>query len=217
MRPALLLALVPSLAAGAPVDYSLVPSETEIVALTHPAGMLGGMAHPHVIAARDPSGTLVYDPDAPETSRVEIRLPAAALETDDPGLRRKYGLEKTLCEGDRRRVAGAMRSPSQLDVERYPGISFVSRSVRRLEDGRLEVSGRLSIHGVEAPLTLAVRVTVEGGVLRGQGTARIGQRAFGIEPYSAGLGTIRNADGVELRVSLVGRAAAPGGAATEAP
>jgi polyisoprenoid-binding protein YceI len=219
MRVCLLLAFIPFLALASPVTYSLDPGETELVALTHPAGLLGGMAHTHVIAARNPTGSIVYDADAPERSRVEVRLSAAALDNDDPALRRKYGLEGTLGEEDRRKVGDTMRSASQLDVGRHPDISFVSRSVKRLEGGRLEVSGQLGIHGVEAAVTVPVTVTVEGGVLRGQGTAHLDHHMFGMRPYSAGMGTIRNANGIELRVSLVGRArSAPAGtAATASP
>jgi polyisoprenoid-binding protein YceI len=212
MRLALLVALVPGLALAAPVTYSLDPSQTEIVALTHPAGLLGGMAHAHLIAAQEPSGAIEYDADAPERSRVEVRIAAASLENDDPALRKKYGLDGTVSDGDRRKIAETMRSSSQLDVERHHDISFISRSVKRLDDGRLEVSGQLGIHGVEVGVTLPVRVAVEGGVLRGQGTLRIGHHTFGMRPYSAALGTIRNADGIELRLLLVGRAReAPGG------
>jgi polyisoprenoid-binding protein YceI len=214
---AVMMVIAPSLALATPVTYRLDPGESEIVALTKPAGLLGGAAHPHVIAARDPAGTIVYDPDAPEHSTVEVRLAAGALENDDPALRQKYGLEGAIGEGDRRKIAENMRSRSQLDVEHHPDVTFTSRSVRPLEDGRLEVSGRLAIHGVEADVTLPVRVTVEGGVLRGEGTTRIGHRTFGIKPYSAGLGTIRNADGIELHVLLVGRAATDGTAAGTGP
>lgn len=215
MRLAPLLAFAPCLALASPVTYSLDPAETELVALTRPAGVFGGMAHPHVIAARDPSGSIVYDAEAPERSSVEIRLAASSLENDDPALRKRYGLEGTLGAGDRRKIAETMRSRSQLDVERHPDISFTSREVKKLEDGRLQISGQLSIHGVEVGVTLPVRVTVENGTVRGEGTTRIGHRMFGMQPYSAGLGTIRNADGIELHVTLVGRvrSAAAGGTA----
>ncbi len=206
MRPVLLLAFVPCLAAASPVTYSLDPGQTELVAITRPAGLFGGMAHSHVIAARDPSGTVVYDAEAPERSRVEVHASAAGLQNDDPALRKKYRLEGTIGEDDRRKIAAAMRDRSQLDVEHHPDITFTSRSVKRLEDGRLEVSGQLGIHGVEAAVTLPVRVTVEGGVLRGQGTMRIDHHMFGMKPYSAGMGTIRNANGIELHLTLVGRA-----------
>ncbi len=216
MRLALLFALLPGLAAASPVTYSLDPGETELVAITHPAGLFGGAAHSHVIAARDPSGTVVYDADAPERSRVEVRVSAAALQNDDPALRRKYHLEKTIGEDDRRKIAEAMRDRSQLDVAHHPDITFTSRSVKRLEDGRLEVSGQLGIHGVEAAVTVPVRVTVEGGVLRGEGTTHIDHHMFGMKPYSAAMGTIRNANGIELHLTLVGRARAAGRTAAQA-
>ena len=158
----------------------------------------------------------MYDADAPERSRVEVRVSAASLENDDPALRRKYGLEGAIGDGDSGAIAEAMRSRSQLDVEQHPDITFTSRSVKRLDAGRLEVSGELEIHGARAAVTLPVQVTVEGGVLRGEGTTRISHRLFGMKPYSAGMGTIRNADGIELRLLLVGRAAAAGGAAAQA-
>jgi len=215
MRPVLLLAAaVPCLARASPVTYSLEPGQTELVAITHPAGFLGGMAHSHLIAARDPAGTVVYDADAPERSRVEVRLSSAKLDDDDPALRKKYGLEGTLDEGDRRKVGETMRSGSQLDVAKHPDITFVSRSVRAKGDGSLEVSGVLAIHGVEAPVTLPVKVSTEGEVLRGEGQVHITHRMFGIHPYSTGMGAVRNADGIELRVTLVGRAGKAGGTAS---
>jgi polyisoprenoid-binding protein YceI len=218
MRPALLfLALLPGLALAEPVTYTLDADRTEIVALTHPAGLFGGMAHPHVIAAGAPSGTIVYDADAPERSRVEIRLSSAALENDDPALRKKYRLEGEISEGDRRKIAENMRARPQLDVARYPDITFTSQSVKRLDDGRLEVSGQLAIHGVEAAITVPVEVTVENGELHGEGTARIGHTMFGIKPYSAAMGTVRNADRIDLHLSVVARAPPAGTASGAGP
>lgn len=216
MRLALLLALLPCLAAASPVTYSLDPAETELIAVTRPAGLLGGVAHSHVIAAREPSGSVVYDADAPERSRVEVRTSAASLQNDDPALRKKYGLEETIGEGDRRKIAETMRSRSQLDVEHHADVTFTSRSVKRLDDGRLEVSGQLGIHGVEAAITVPVQVTVEGGVLRGQGTTRITHRMFGMKPFSTGMGSVRNAEGIELHLTLVGRPRASGKPAPQA-
>ncbi len=216
MRLVLLVALVPALAAASPVTYSLDPKETELVAITHPAGLFGGMAHSHVIAAQDPSGSVVYDPDAPERSRVEVRVSASGLQNDDPALRKKYRLEGSIGEDDRRKIAETMRGRSQLDVAHHPDISFTSRSVKRLDDGRLEVSGQLGIHGVEAAITVPVRVSVEGGVLRGEGTTRISHHMFGMKPFSTGMGTIRNAEGIDLHLTLVGRALAAGKTAAQA-
>jgi polyisoprenoid-binding protein YceI len=186
--------------------YLVDAEATELVAITRPAGLLRGVSHPHAVIARRASGEILYDADAPERSAVEVRAPAGALENDDPDLRRKQGLEGTLDAGDRRKVAEALRSPGQLDVGRHPVIAFASRSVRRLDGDRLEVRGLLTIRGVGAEIALPVRVAVEDGVLRCQGTVEITHAMFGMRPYAAALGTIRNAEEIVLRVALVARA-----------
>jgi len=216
MKAAILAALVPALALAAPVTYPLDPEATELVAITRPAGLLRGAAHPHVIAARKVEGEIVYDAEAPDTSSVRVRFPAEALENDDPELRRKYGLGGTLDDGDRKKVAGAMRAEDQLDTGRYPTIAFESRSVRWLGGDRFEVKGRLGIRAVAAEIALPVRVTVKDGVLRGDGTVTVTHAMFHFEPFSTALGTIRNAEEILLRVTLVGRARAEPPAAAPA-
>jgi polyisoprenoid-binding protein YceI len=199
----------PSLALASPVTFSLDPEQTELVALLHPAGFLGGAAHPHVIAAKDVTGEVVYDADDPARSSVRVELPAASLSNDEPELRRKYELPGTLGEGDRRKVAETMRSRDQLDAQDHPTIAFASRSVAPLPGGQLQLVGLLGIRGVEARVELPVKVSVEDGVLRGEGTLRITHGMFGFKPYSTGAGTIRNADEIVLRITLVGRRTAP--------
>lgn len=207
----MLLWLVPAVAAGLPVTYQLDPAETQLLALLRPAGLLRGLSHPHVIAARGATGEVVHDPSAPGRGRVTVEAPSALLENDDPALRASLQMA-ALGEEDRRKVAAALREPDQLDVARFPVIRFTSTAVRPLEDGRLEVTGRLELRGVTAELRIPVRVEVQAGVLRGEGTARITHTMFGFRPISAVGGTIRNADEIELRLRLVARAAAAAGA-----
>jgi polyisoprenoid-binding protein YceI len=192
------------------VTFSLDPEQTELVALLHPAGLLGGAAHPHVIAAGDVRGEVVYDADNPARSSVHVELPVASLSNDEPALRRKYELPGTLGEGDRRKVAETMWSRDQLDVQDHPTIAFASRSVTPLADGQLRIAGLLGIRGVEAKVELPVKVSVEDGVLHGEGTLRITHGMFGFRPYSTGAGTIRNADEIVLRITLVGRSKTKG-------
>jgi polyisoprenoid-binding protein YceI len=203
---ALLVGLVPALVFAAPATYPIDPERSEIVAHLSPAGLLRGVSHPHVIVAREISGEMVYDAEAPERSSVRVQAPAEALENDDPALRKKYGLDGTLDEGDRKKVAAGLRAEDQLDTGRFPSIAFASSSVRRLDGEQLEVTGRLTIRGVSAEISLPVRVTLSDGVLSGEGTVRITHAMFKFEPFSTALGTIRNAEEIVLRVALVGRA-----------
>jgi polyisoprenoid-binding protein YceI len=114
---------------------------------------------------------------------------------------------KSLGADDRRKVGEALRAADQLDVAAHPRLRFTSTSVRRLEDGLLEVTGTLELRGVAAEVRLPVRVEVKEGVLRGEGSLRITHRQFGFRPVSAAGGTIRNAEEIELHLRLVARAA----------
>ena len=205
MRLALLVAFLPTMTAAAPVTYRIEPADTELLALTTPAGLLSGLSHPHVVAARGATGEVVHDAAAPAGDRVTVEAPTDLLENDEPALRARLGM-KPLDEGDRRKVGEALRAADQLDVARHPRVRFSSTAVRALEDGRLEVVGTLELRGVAAEVRLPVRVEVQDGVLRGEGTLRITHRQFGFKPVSAAAGTIRNAEEIELRLVLVARA-----------
>jgi len=93
-----------------------------------------------------------------------------------------------------------------LDVARFPAITFRSREVsgRRAAEGvyELQVTGELSVHGVSRPVTVPVRVEVSGATLTATGKTAVAQRAFGIEPVSAGGGTVKvkNEVGIEFRI-----------------
>lgn len=52
-----------------------------------------------------------------------------------------------------------LRSPDFLDVEKYPQMHFVSRSIRQLDEDRWAIDGDLTIRDVTRPLTLEIEVT----------------------------------------------------------
>ncbi len=87
---------------------------------------------------RDFRGTILYDADHPERSRVDWRVQVASVDTG---------------EADRNR---ALQRPEYFDAARNPEMRFVSTSVRRLEEDRLEVTGTITIRGIAKPLTVEV-------------------------------------------------------------
>ncbi len=89
-------------------------------------------------------GTIQYEPDHPERSRIEWRVRVASVTTD------ATNRDKTL------------QAPEYFDAARYPYLSFVSQSVRGLSGGRLEVSGQLTMRGVTRPLVTTVNVVSRG-------------------------------------------------------
>lgn len=193
-------------ALAAPVTFSLDPGKTELLAFTTPTGLFKDASHSHVVRAHQVTGEIVYDAESPGASRVSVSFPVSALVVDDPGLRQREGLHPALSERDREDVTRSMLSLKQLDVQRFREISFESTQVARRGEGRLEVTGRLGIHGVRKTVTLPVTYAVEGDSFRGEGELTIEHRDFGIWTFSALMGTVRNSEAIRLKIVLVGRA-----------
>lgn len=88
---------------------------------------------------RESEGEIRYDPDRPQESSVNWRVRVASVVTDATNRDR------------------ALQGREYFDAQRHPYLEFTSRAVRRLEDGRLEVSGQLTMRGVTRPLVTVVR------------------------------------------------------------
>jgi polyisoprenoid-binding protein YceI len=203
-RVALITLLCAATSWAAPVTYALDPEKSELLAFTSPTGIFEGASHSHVIRAQKISGKIIYDADAVASSWVTVSFPVDAMVVDEPALRTREGMTTMPTERDREDVTRTIRSPKQLDASRFPSISFDSTRVVKLDDGKLEVTGRLGIHGMRKTITLPIdfKLTTEG--FRGEGTYTFNHKDFGIQTYSALMGTVRNAEPIRLKILLVG-------------
>lgn len=101
------------------------------------------------------SGTIVYDEQDVSRSSADITIDAASINTR---------VEKR----DRH-----LRSPDFLDIEKYPVITFQSKKVVKGGNGKLRMTGDLTIHGT----TREVELSVEGptpAIKDPQGKTRVG-------------------------------------------
>ena len=80
-----------------------------------------------------------------------------------------------------------LRSPDFLDVAKYPTMTFRSKKITKVGDGRYDVTGDLTLHGVTREVVLHVEgpspamKDPRGGLRAGaSATARISRRDFGI-------------------------------------
>ena len=176
---------------------------TRLAVQLYRAGVGSRLAHDHVVEAPEVTGRVEYDADRPETSAIVIEVRTASLRVDQPAARRRLGVDGDLSESQRADVDKAMRGPDQLDTARHPTIRFASTRVLPEGDGRLRVTGQLTVRGVTREVSFPATVALESGVLRGRATLTFLQSSFGYQPYSALLGAIRNKDEVTLHVDLV--------------
>ena len=84
----------------------------------------------------DFSGTIEFDESNPQSSRVDVTIQAASIDTG---------------EGDRDKH---LRSADFFDVDKHPTLRFVSTSVTPRDGNTYDVAGELTIHGVTREVVL---------------------------------------------------------------
>jgi len=99
------------------------------------------------------TGTIEFDPASPESGSVELRIPAASIDT-----------------GDEKRD-GHLRSADFLNADLFPEIVFQSTKVKTSGTKTFVVDGDLTIRGVTKPATVNVELA---GIAE---DPRAGQRA----------------------------------------
>ena len=130
----------------------------------------------HVTGAH---GDLLFDPDHPDDSVVDVTLDMTTLHTDW------------------RAFDSQARGADFLDVEHYPTATFKSRRVAVTGDGTADVTGDLTLHGVTREVTMRVKVRRASGSmpLGFSAAARIRRSDFGVDHQAPLLN-----DTIELRI-----------------
>lgn len=155
MRNALLFAATLLLATpAAAADWVQAPGSSLVFAGTYQGEVFNG--HFPGFQTR-----MSFDPDEPESARLEVDIPLAGVTTGTPD----FDLE--------------MRGEGFFNVARYARARYAAEGARELADGRYAAEGTLELRGASHPVTLTF--TWEAGerpVLAGR--AVVDRLAFGI-------------------------------------
>jgi len=196
---ATLLAMAAIVAAQAPEALVIDPSQTAITLHVGRSGVLSFAGHDHEVVAPAVQGQITLDRVNVGRSTVSATFDAAALKVTGSGEPAK----------DVPEVQRVMLSDQVLDVQRYPTITFQSRQVSVAKQSgdqmTLHITGDLTLHGVTQPLDVTVTVQLTGDVLRASGKTSVQQSHFGIKPVTAGAGTVRVKDDVEVMFSITAK------------
>jgi polyisoprenoid-binding protein YceI len=84
------------------------------------------------------TGTIQIDERDPSLCRVDVRIEAASVDTNEP------------------QRDGHLRSADFFEVDRYPHITFKSTSIERAAEGQYRLLGDLTIRGVTREVALEV-------------------------------------------------------------
>lgn len=175
---------------SAPATYRLLP-ESRFEVRTETAGVLSRLVHVHVVTAGAFSGTLRWDADRVDRSSVAVTVPVDSLVVD------------TRADPDDRASIRATMSTRVLGASEHPRIAFRSTAVERAPGDSLRIAGELTLAGATRPVTVTLAHRAGVGRLWVWGSFTVRQTDFGIEPYSAGLGTLKVADEVTFYVDAV--------------
>jgi len=174
------LASASTLAFAEPVTYKLDPAHTDVIAQWSHFGFSNPYAN-----FGDVDGTLVYDADDVSASSVEVTLPLTGMDSfsDD--------FDKHLLSAD------------FFDIAKFPAATFKSTKVEAAGEGKLKVTGNLTIKDITKPVVLDVTLNkaadhpmTKRPAIGFDATATIKRSDFDVAMYVPNVG-----DEVKLRIT----------------
>jgi polyisoprenoid-binding protein YceI len=98
---------------------------------------------------RNATGSLTFDPSAKSIGDVKLAIDATSLTANSPD--NEQALESLLAAGQ------------------YPEIDFVARDEAKFSDGKADIKGNLTLHGISKPVTLQATLNHVGKSPNGGG------------------------------------------------
>jgi polyisoprenoid-binding protein YceI len=180
----LFLCLLPllQLSGSAPAQTSAQP-RSSITIHVGKSGLFSGFGHNHTISA--PIEHAVINSKSKTASITVITKELKVMGPD-------------ASEKDRAEIQATMLGPKVLDAQKYPEIRFTSTRIEQTAPGRFLITGKLDLHGV----TKELQFSVSEAAGRYSGKAKLKQTDFGIQPVSAGGGTVKVKDEVEIEFDV---------------
>jgi polyisoprenoid-binding protein YceI len=185
---AALVALTSTVAFAAPVTYQIDPNHTQVLASWSHFGFSNPVAN-----FGEASGAIVYDPQDLPASTVVVTLPLSGLNAFVPAFNEH------------------LRSADFFEAEVYPEVTFRSTAVEAAGQGRLKVSGDLTIKGITRPVVLdaTLNTAAEHPVAKRQAigfdaTTTVRRTDFGLGKFVPNV-----SDEVSLRITTEAMVAKP--------
>ena len=179
-----------------PRTLNIDAGESHVTIEVGKSGAFSFAGHNHEVLAPAVTGTVTFDPADWPRSAVSLQFDASALKVTGKGDP----------PSDVPKVQQVMLSDQVLDVKRFPVVAFKSRSVSATPRSPtmvdLVIAGDLTLHGQTRPMTLRSTAALDAGGITARGSFPLRQTDFGIQPVTAGGGTVRVKDEVQVEYVL---------------
>lgn len=199
-----------------PDTLVVIPRESVMAVVVQTEGFASRFAPDHLIHLPEPDLTLVLDPERPREASLSGEFWVPDLVVDPPEMRselearlQELGLldddYDDMSEDDRADVRAAMLSEGQLNAAEYSTIRVESVEVREGDGDPFPWAGMvaLTVRGVTVEAPFQADLQEEGDRIRIEAFARFLTSDFGIEPYRAFAGAVRNSDEIGLYLNLM--------------
>jgi len=163
-----------------------------------------GLAHDHVMRATNWNGFVSYNPGDISECSMEFSLPVEELQVDEDAMRSLVGYGDTISQSDRNTIKEHMLADNQLNASQHSTIFFVSSGCQLLDEGLLRVTGGMVIRDVVQTWDVDIDFTARSDSFYMSSTIDFTHSDFGIEPYSAFFGAVRNAEPLKITFDMVG-------------
>lgn len=179
--------------------HAFDPARSRFTVQAFATGMLSFLGHDPTFAVRDFTGAVWFDPQALPGTTIELTARADSL-----------ALLDHVSPADRDEIEGRMRR-EVLETAAYPEITFRTDHVAAQSVGpnhfRLDLGGRLDLHGVVQPYRVQAELVRDGGdgsAIHLRGQDRLEMSGFRIRPVTAAAGAIRLKDVLAVSFDIVG-------------
>ena len=164
------------------------------------SAIAASMSHDHVIRARGWEGQVIWKPNEPHNCIFEFQIPVHFFEVDPDKWRKKMNLPGTISKKDKKEIHKNMMSKTQLWAEKYSHINFSAQNCVTKDKG-IQLNGEMTIRGVTKEITTIIQIT-EDEKLSINGSFYLNQTSFGITPYSAFMGAVKNKNKIKISLDL---------------
>jgi polyisoprenoid-binding protein YceI len=184
-----------------PSTFTIDAANSRVLIEVGRSGMFGFAGHDHEVLAPAVTGQVTFDPGDWPRSSVSLHFDASALKVTGKGDP----------PSDVPKVQSVMLGEQVLDVRRFQTVAFKSRRVsatpRTPNTVDLVIDGELTLHGKTRPMVIRALTTLEPDGMTARGAFAIRQTDFGMTPVTAGGGTVRVKDEVQVQFDLKARRA----------
>jgi len=178
-------------------EYVIDPDMSRFTVRAFAGGLLSGLGHNPVVAIRDFSGEVRGDPAVPEQAALSMKIRAASL-----------SVENDMSEKDRREMQRGMQE-EVLESEQYPEIRFESKRISANGNGRVQIDGDMTLHGVTRPERIAAQFSLTGSILRVFGEMSLKQTDYRIKLASVAGGVLKLKDELKFTFDILAREKQP--------